>query len=353
MPGSAVPPEPSFPAIELRNLRPQIQAKLGAVVAQIEAGERDLRQFEAGRRDHAKLLEAQRELQAKIDALRKQWTELQERRNEIARLRQLRSETFKSLVRTVLDRRKKYANLIATFAGEKTVVLKDLEFRAELSFDASSLHATTGEVLDRRYVDVDGERGPSALARLDELYRALVAGDESRLDELVADVERLTEELKPRIKRSKAVTAGTWYRVMYANYLAMRPAILYKRTSLHRLSLGQKATVLIKVYLAQGTHPIIIDSHDDHLDNEFIMDELVEALRQARNYRQVIVASNNGNVVINSDADQVILASRLDGRISYVSGSIENPSIRPRALTVLEGGEEAFRRRQEKYGLGW
>jgi hypothetical protein len=110
-------------------------------------------------------------------------------------------------------------------------------------------------------------------------------------------------------------------------------------------------TVLIKIYLAQGKNPIIIDSHDNHLDNEFIMDELVGAIRKVKTYRQVILASNNGNVVINSDAEQIVIAHRLDGQISYIFGSIENPAIRDRALKVLEGGADAFKKRQEKYRI--
>lgn len=81
------------------------------------------------------------------------------------------------------------------------------------------------------------------------------------------------------------------------------------------------------------------------------MDELVKAIRQAKNYRQVILASNNGNVVINSDAEQIIIANRNNGLISYISGSIENPVIRDRAIKVLEGGSDAFRQRQQKYRL--
>jgi ribose 5-phosphate isomerase len=81
------------------------------------------------------------------------------------------------------------------------------------------------------------------------------------------------------------------------------------------------------------------------------MDELVKAIRQAKSYRQVILATNNGNVVINSDAEQIIIANRNDGLISYISGSIENPVIRDRSVKVLEGGPEAFRQRQQKYRL--
>jgi len=80
--------------------------------------------------------------------------------------------------------------------------------------------------------------------------------------------------------------------------------------------------------LAEGAYPIVIDSHDDHLDNEFIMEELVGAIREAKTFRQVILASNNGNVVINSDAEQIIIANREAGEISYYAGSMGNPKIR-------------------------
>jgi hypothetical protein len=57
-------------------------------------------------------------------------------------------------------------------------------------------------------------------------------------------------------------------------------------------------------------------------------------------------------VVINSDAEQIVIANRKDGEISYISGAIENPVIREQSLKVLEGGTVAFRKRQQKYRLG-
>lgn len=169
---------------------------------------------------------------------------------------------------------------------------------------------------------------------------------------MVSETERLSNELKSKLKSSTAITVGDFYAFLYGNYMSVTPIVRYKKTSLSKLSLGQKATVLIKIYLAQGDKPIIIDSHDDHLDNEFIMDELVSAIREAKRYRQIILVSNNGNVVINSDAEQVVLANIDNGEISYISGSIEEPSVRDRALEVLEGGAEAFKKRQQKYRMG-
>jgi hypothetical protein len=80
------------------------------------------------------------------------------------------------------------------------------------------------------------------------------------------------------------------------------------------------------------------------------MDELVKALRQAKKNRQVIIASNNANIVVNSDAEQLIVAEFEKGVISYTSGSIENPQIKEKAIHILEGGRLAFENRERKYG---
>lgn len=165
-------------------------------------------------------------------------------------------------------------------------------------------------------------------------------------------VEEILVKIVPNQKKAETISRLTVYDSIFADYLGVMPSVKYKKVRLSKLSLGQKATVLIKIYLAQGENPIIIDSHDDHLDNEFIMEELVKALRQAKQNRQVIVVSNNGNVVVNSDAEQVIIAYRDEqGEISYTSGSLENPALRSKLLCVLEGGEEAFNKRQQKYNL--
>ena len=158
--------------------------------------------------------------------------------------------------------------------------------------------------------------------------------------------------MKPKIKSSSAVSVGDFYKFLYANYLSVLPVVKYKNTRVKKLSLGQKATVLIKIYLAEGDNPIIIDSHDEHLDNAYIMEELTGSIREAKKYRQVIMVSNNGNIVVNSDAEQLIIAERNDeGEISYIAGSIENPIIREKAIKVLEGGREAFKKRQQKYRI--
>ena len=56
-------------------------------------------------------------------------------------------------------------------------------------------------------------------------------------------------------------------------------------------------------------------------------------------------------MVVNTDAEQVIVAEYENNKISYKGGSIENTKIREDITTLLEGGEEAFKKREEKYGI--
>jgi len=108
---------------------------------------------------------------------------------------------------------------------------------------------------------------------------------------------------------------------------------------------------LIRLFLAEGDYPLIVDMPEENLDNMFIYDELVDAFRQAKTKRQVITATNNANLVINTDAEQVIVAEFKDNVISYKIGTIEDKSIRKEITTILEGGEEALKKREMKYGM--
>lgn len=62
----------------------------------------------------------------------------------------------------------------------------------------------------------------------------------------------------------------------------------------------------------------------------------------------------HANLIINTDADQVIVAKcgvHRSGQlpeITYLSGGLENPDIRQSVCEILEGGEEAFKERARR-----
>jgi len=149
-------------------------------------------------------------------------------------------------------------------------------------------------------------------------------------------------------------------------YLKVIPVVRYGGKSLGALSVGQRGTVYVVIKLATSTFgiPLVYDQPEDDLDNKFISNDLVPLIRSIKKYRQIIMVTHNANLVVNTDAEQVIVANNeAVGRsehVSYMSGSIENTGsiagavpqgIRGQACAILEGGEEAFKRRERKYGL--
>ncbi len=334
----------------IEEIQKSIESELRRVVEEIEASEKELRGYESEMQEHAKHLDRRNELSTRLANINQRLEAMAVDSQHLKEAREGRDNLFGELVRTILQQQGKYAEIIEVFGSKKAAVLSDLDFTADVQFDHDTLLTGLEDILDNRQVEVRGDdRAGSEFKTLQKLYAKVLSGDATAIDGLVTETARLCEGMKGKIKRSQAISVGDLYKCLYGTYLAVVPVVTYKKTALNKLSLGQKTTVLIKIYLAQGTCPIIIDSHDDHLDNEFIMEELVGAIREAKTFRQVILASNNGNVVINSDAEQIVVAHREEGKISWYSGSIENPVIRDRALMVLEGGAAAFKKRQEKY----
>jgi len=328
-----------------------VKAKITEIVQRIEVAQKALQAYESGVRDHAKLLEGKRELKALMAALLVMQTRFATNKELLKTKIEDRKELLSQLIEAVILQKKKYAEIIKAFSAQKAEVLSDLTFDVKIQFITESFKQAAEEIMDNRKVVVSAGGRDSIFNNLLALIDSILNGNENIIANFVEEIEKLNREYRSKIKTSQAITIGDFYNFLYGNYFGVVPTVKYKNTSLTKLSLGQKATVLIKIYLAQGDKPIIIDSHDDHLDNEYIMDELVKSIRQAKSHRQIFLASNNGNVVINSDAEQIIIAQRTDGKIAYISGSIENPIIRERALKVLEGGRDAFRQRQWKYRL--
>ena len=135
------------------------------------------------------------------------------------------------------------------------------------------------------------------------------------------------------------------------DYIKIFPVLKYKNRNLNKISAGQKGTVYLKMKLATSafSKPIIFDQPEDDLDNDFIVKDLIDLFKELKKYRQVIIVTHNANLVVNADVEQVIIASNDEGRLSYLSGSLENSDINSEICRILEGGDIAFNNRRSKY----
>lgn len=161
------------------------------------------------------------------------------------------------------------------------------------------------------------------------------------------------------------------------DYFGLDFRISYKNDPLDRMSPGKKSLVLLRLLidLSDEEWPILLDQPEDDLDNRSVYDDLVSFMKKKKSKRQIIIVTHNPNLVVGADAEEIIVANQ-EGqeksrenrkfKFEYVSGSLENTyelpeseekavlyrkGIREHVCEVLEGGVEAFRKRESKYGF--
>ncbi|UVI38379.1 TrlF family AAA-like ATPase [Qipengyuania spongiae] len=145
--------------------------------------------------------------------------------------------------------------------------------------------------------------------------------------------------------------------VFGTGHISVRYELAYDGIDIRKLSPGTRGIVLLLLYLAlddADDRPLIIDQPEENLDPQSVFVELVSLFINAKSKRQVIMVTHNANLVINTDADQVIVAqagSHAGGglpTIAYSSGGLEDAEIRRKVCDILEGGEDAFRERARR-----
>ena len=138
------------------------------------------------------------------------------------------------------------------------------------------------------------------------------------------------------------------------------------------MSPGKSGLIILKLltYMSNEKFPILIDQPEDNLDNRTISKELVNLIRDISEQRQIIMVTHNANLAVLTDSENVIVANQdvsedlkenKKVRFEYKNGALEsisdNPklgdfhgkSIQEHVFDILEGGQEAFKKRESKY----
>ena len=115
------------------------------------------------------------------------------------------------------------------------------------------------------------------------------------------------------------------------------------------LSKGQKATALLPLILRPMPFPLLFDQPEDDLDNKFIIATLIDTIRTLKAHRQLIFVTHNANIPVLGAADHVVVMRMRtpDKADAPLVGTVDE---RKRdILDLLEGGADAFLRREERY----
>ena len=184
--------------------------------------------------------------------------------------------------------------------------------------------------------DVTAADGMKPFTKADALGLITALGREA----FVFRLERCLVADRPKITVTKRIEASG------------KPPTFVSR-DFSKLSLGQQQSVLLALMLSSESEaPLIIDQPEDNLDSEFIFHSLVPVIRAAKERRQVIIVTHNANIAVLGDAEQIIaLKSTSDKSMIVASGSIDDPDTKSVVCRILEGAEEAFRRRAKIYGV--
>jgi len=115
------------------------------------------------------------------------------------------------------------------------------------------------------------------------------------------------------------------------------------------LSTGQRCTTILPILLTQSERPLLIDQPEDNLDNAFVYQTIVQALKAIKGTRQVIFVTHNPNIPVLGEAERVFVFSS-DGQHSMLKQVGNVDECREQIENLLEGGREAFLLRKERYG---
>ena len=337
-----------------------VESALQELIEELGRTEADARERRSTADKSAREIRVQLEqIQEGAGAITRRVQALQEQASELAALRSLRTA-----------RRNRLTQVTESREG----VLAELETLQQMRFHQRNQVAQTlskslaprirvrvqRSEVDRAYQDAIAEslRGsglhyttlsPLIAQRMSprELALAVENGDSSAM----ATATELSAERASRVlaqMRSSGVEDILTAQIEDRVELSLLDGTEYKKTT--ELSTGQRCTVVLPIVLSHRGSPVVVDQPEDHLDNAFIAETVITALRNRHVGDQLVVSTHNANIPVLGEADRVVLMGS-DGKRGFVrhASSLDDPRTVEAISTLMEGGREAFAVRAAYY----
>lgn len=276
------------------------------------------------------LLAKQRQRDALID---KQTTLQRERTQLLHRLSELRDKRY--AVRSAIARRL------------NTALMPTIRVTIEQSGHLAQYRALLEEAL-RGYGMKHGIVAQKIVERIApaELVALIRRGDSDALVQRSEINDDQARKVVDALKNTESLFTLETVELADRPRIELRDGGTYKPST--ALSTGQKCTAVLPILLLDSDNPLLVDQPEDNLDNRFVCESVVESIRKVKAQRQLIFVTHNPNIPVLGDAERVFV---LDSDGVHARKSVEGDvdECRDSIVTLLEGGEEAFRRRQERY----
>ena len=192
-----------------------------------------------------------------------------------------------------------------------------------------------------------------------------VINETLRADIQIGTFENITPEslFKHRFKKRdpKIVTYQD-----FENYVNGRFAEMNKKTykiitsdgrNFDHLSAGWKTSVILDLVLGWDSDraPLIIDQPEDNLATGYINAGLLSAIKECKSKKQIILVSHNATIPMLGDAQNVVMCTNDDNKITITSnpleGSIGGKNVVDLIAEVTDGGKSSIKKRVKKYNL--
>jgi len=312
------------------------------------------------------LAKKSKSLEEKIKKLKIEEAKLKEISTKEEKLKKLKSD-YDQLIKSIAEKHSKffdnYFEARAKILEQKSITEdKDLEFGIDIIFENTAFQNNCiNEICDQRKLS-QFEKG-----FLQDYKRSDNANFKDDIEKIMRAILNRKLTLVKAYSRKEALTK------LLQNWFSFDYRIKQNGDEISDMSPGKKSFVLLKLLIELDNSKclILLDQPEDDLDNRSIYNDLVKFIKTKKKERQIIIATHNPNLVVGSDSECVIVANQ-DGDKSrnktytfeYVQGALENTfivegeskvlykqGIQEHVCDILEGGKQAFQKREQKYSF--
>ncbi|MFT6071808.1 MAG: putative ATPase [Alphaproteobacteria bacterium] len=317
--------------------------------------------------------------QSGIDALQKQLNEEQKKLSELETLEKRDKEYRNKFIeyrQTINDLLKKRINAYKQFTEDASAFTKSINensIETNIRFNFSEdlfLDQLKKKINKSKHKNIENDIGFEQIQNnfKNNQYDEFIGN----LMDVQLKVTTLSEN-KIHLNYSGQEEMGVKKEVLlkiFSDYFKINYNVKYEGDTLKNMSTGTRSLFLLKLImqLSNSRHPILIDQPEDDLDNSSVYHKLVEFIKTKKKERQIIIVTHNPNLVIGTDAEQVIVGQQSSNqsgkKFNYIYGAIENSfernkdsdniadhGIKQNICRILEGGDTAFLKREKRYGI--
>jgi len=266
--------------------------------------------------------------------------ELQSKKHQLKRIEPLRTEIIeliKQRTEIMLQRFDQYKKEIDRVNATQSELVLSIEFKGDKkAFLLQLQNRFKGSgITENKYKDITKEFSDFVALIEDVLFQ-----NGAQLRKIITDNQYTV--ISEKIKGN------------YADYIQLetpdKVEIRYHGKILSRHSTGQRASALALFILAQKDNDIIIiDQPEDDLDNQVIYSEFIKRIKEKKSCTQFIFATHNANIPVLGDAERIVAATFEDAKMEMLLGTIDTAETHDQIIKIMEGGKEAFKRRNAIY----